>query len=100
MARKRRSFNPSFKAKIALEAIRGVKTIAEIAKKHKLHPTQINLWKKQLLDGAEDVFLDGKPKASSKKQSDEPEAPVLYEQIGRLKVQLEWLKKKVAADRE
>ena len=65
MARKRRSVNPSFKAKIALEAIKGVKTIAEIAKKHKLHPTQINLRKKQLLEGAEEVFLDGKPKAKS-----------------------------------
>ena len=43
MARKRRSFSPSFKAKVALEAIRGVKTIAEIAQKHKLHATQINL---------------------------------------------------------
>lgn len=100
MARKRRSFNPSFKAKIALEAIRGVKTIAEIAKKHKLHATQINLWKKQLLESAEDVFLDGKPKPKASDKKDEPEASELYEQIGRLKVQLEWLKKKVAADSE
>lgn len=97
MARKRRSFSPSFKAKVALEAIKGVKTIAEIAQKHKLHATQINLWKKQLLDGAEDVFLDGKAKAPPE-PTDEPEATELYEQIGRLKVQLEWLKKKVAQD--
>lgn len=100
MARKRRKFTPSFKAKIALESIKGVKTIAEIAQKHKLHPTQINLWKKQLLEGAEDVFLDGKPKQVGKKKTDEPEASELYEQIGRLKVQLEWLKKKVAQDSE
>lgn len=99
MARKRRTFSPSFKAKVALEAIRGDKTIAEIAHKHQLHATQINLWKKQLLDGAEDVFLDGKPKAPSK-PTDEPESAELYEQIGRLKVQLEWLKKKVAQDSE
>ena len=92
MARKRRSFSPSFKAKVALEAIRGVKTIAEIAQKHKLHATQINLWKKQLLDSAEDVFVDGKSKPQ--KPSDEPDSTELYEQIGRLKVQLEWLKKK------
>lgn len=97
MARKRRSFAPSFKAKVALEAIKGVKTIAEIAQKHKLHATQINLWKKQLLDGAEDVFLDGKAKTASR-ATDEPEPTELYEQIGRLKVQLEWLKKKVAPD--
>ncbi len=96
MVRKRRSFTPSFKAKVALEAVKEVKTISEIAQKHKLHPTQINLWKKQLLDGAEDVFLDGRTKKPSSATSDEPDAAELYEQIGRLKVQLEWLKKKVA----
>lgn len=95
MTRKRRSFTPSFKAKIALEAVRETKTIAEIAQKHQLHPTQINLWKKQLLDGAEDVFQDGRSK-ESKAVSDEPDSAELYEQIGRLKMQLEWLKKKVS----
>lgn len=99
MARKRRSFTPSFKAKVAIEALREVKTISEIAQKHKLHPTQINLWKKQLLEGAEEVFLDGRAK-SAPASSDEPGAAELYEQIGRLKVQLEWLKKKVAENRE
>lgn len=97
MARKRRSFTPAFKAKVALEALREVKTIAEIAQKHNLHPTQINLWKKQLLEGAEDVFTDGRSKTPAA-PSDEPETAELYEQIGRLKVQLEWLKKKVAKD--
>lgn len=97
MARKRRLFTPSFKAKVALEALKEVKTISEIAQKHKLHPTQINLWKKQLLDGAEDVIVDGRAKSPAA-ASDEPEAAELYEQIGRLKVQLEWLKKKVAED--
>lgn len=97
MPRKRRSFSPAFKAKVALEAIKGVKTIAEIAQKHKLHATQITLWKKQLLAGAEDVFLDGKTK-TPQKNSDEPQTAELYEQIGRLNVQLEWLKKKVAQD--
>ena len=53
MARKRRPFTPSFKAKVALEAVREVKTIGEIAENSKLHPTQINLWKNSLLDGAE-----------------------------------------------
>ncbi len=95
MTRKRRSFTPSFKAKIALEAVRETKTIAEIAQKHQLHPTQINLWKKQLLDGAEEVFQDGRSK-EVKAVSDEPESAELFEQIGRLKMQLEWLKKKVS----
>jgi len=98
MARKRRNFNASFKAKVALEAIKGHRTINELTAKHKLHATQINLWKKQLLEGAELVFDNG----SSKKQADadEPQSAELYEQIGRLKVQLEWLKKKVATDSE
>lgn len=97
MSRKRRSFTPSFKAKIALEALRETKTIAEIAQRHKLHPTQINLWKKQLLEGAEDVFENGRSRAT-KVATDEPESAELFEQIGRLKVQLEWLKKKVSQD--
>ena len=95
MTRKRRLFTPSFKAKIALEAVREIKTIAEIAQKHQLHSTQINLWKKQLLDSAEDVFQDGRSKGA-KAVSDEPDSAELYEQIGRLKMQLEWLKKKVS----
>ena len=78
MARKRRSFSPSLKAKVALEAIKGHRTISELAQKHKLHATQINLWKKQLLDGAEAVFENGssEPKKSS---SDEPQSAELYE---------------------
>lgn len=95
MARKRRVFSSSFKAKVAIEAIRGLKTISELAQKHKLHPTQINLWKKQLLDGAEGLFEEGVRKVKAA-ESDEPQTAELYEQIGRLKVQLEWLKKKVA----
>lgn len=98
MARKRRSFSPTFKAKVALEAIRELKTISEIAQKHKLHPTQIHLWKKQLLEGAEELFLDGRSKPK-REDSDEPEAAELYEQIGRLKMQLEWIKKEVADER-
>ena len=98
MARKRRRFGSSFKAKVALESLRETRTISELAKKHKLHATQINLWKKQLLEGAEQIF-----EASSKSSaddSDEPQVAELYEQIGRLKVELEWVKKKVAQDGE
>ena len=98
MARKRRIFSAPFKAKVALEAIKGHRTISDLTAKHKLHATQINLWKKQLLDGAEGVFENGNGNAKKAKSAntDEPQAPELYEQIGRLKVQLEWLKKKVA----
>lgn len=93
MARKRRVFSSTFKAKVALDAIREVKTIAELAKQHQVHPTQIALWKKQLLDGAEALFDQG---PSKKVASDEPQVSELYEQIGKLNIQLEWLKKKVA----
>lgn len=98
MARKRRSFGSSFKAKVALEAIKGHRTISELAARHKLHATQINLWKKQLVEGAEGIFETGNGKPLP--ASDEPQSAELYEQIGRLKVQLEWLKKKVAQDGE
>lgn len=94
MARARRRFDGSFKSKVALEAIRGLRTVSEIAKQFKVHPNQVTLWKKQLLEGAEGVFDGGA--SSSKKNSDEPEAAELYEQIGRLKVELEWLKQKIA----
>ena len=100
MVRKRRNFNASFKSKVALEAIKGHRTINELAAKYKLHATQINLWKKQLLEGAELVFENGNGKKPQPVNSDEPQTAELYEQIGRLKVQLEWLKKKVAQDRE
>lgn len=93
MSRKRRVFSSAFKAKVALESVKGLKTTSELAKQFKVHPNQVTLWKKQLLSGAEQVFESSVSKGS---QSDEPEASELYEQIGRLKVELEWLKKKVA----
>jgi len=92
MPRVRRRFDAKFKSRVALEAIRGLKAISEIAKQFKVHPNQVTLWKKQLLDGAEAVF-EGST-ASGKKSDDEPESAELYEQIGRMKVELEWLKKK------
>ena len=69
MSRKRRSFSASFKAKVALEAVKGLKSIGELAKQHQVHPTQIALWKRQLLEGAEEVFEGGGPKSA---KSDEP----------------------------
>jgi putative transposase len=92
MARTRRRFDGRFKAKVALEAIRSVRTISQIAKQFKVHPNQVTLWKKQLLEGADQAFESTGSKAS---KGDEPDAAELYEQIGRLKVELEWLKKKV-----
>lgn len=93
MPRTRRRFDAGFKAKVAVEAVRELKTISEIAQQFKVHPNQVTLWKKQLLAQAAEVFESGTAKSA---KSDEPEAAELYEQIGRLKVELEWLKKKVA----
>lgn len=93
MARTRRRFDAGFKAKVALEAIKGLRSVQEIAQQFQVHPNQVSLWKKQLLTGANQVFEDGSVRATS---SDEPSTASLYEQIGRLKVELEWLKKKVA----
>ncbi|TWU62615.1 Integrase core domain protein [Crateriforma conspicua] len=97
MARTRRRFDSRFKAKVALDAVRELRTISELAKQFKVHPSQVTLWKKQLLSGAEQVFESSGGKSS---KSDEPEAGELYEQIGRLKVELEWLKKKLPRTRE
>jgi putative transposase len=93
MARTRRRFDASLKAKIALEALRELRTVSEIAKQYRVHPNQVTLWKKQLVAQAAEVFESPGAKAA---KSDEPQAGELYEQIGRLKVELEWLKKKVA----
>ncbi len=93
MARKRRLFEASFKARVALDAVRGLKTVSELAALHKVHPSQITAWKKQLLEGAGTLFEGPASKAD---KSDEPSASELYEQIGRLKIELDWVKKKVA----
>jgi transposase len=98
MARKRRSFSSSFKAKVALEALKGHHTISELSQRHRIHASQVNLWKKQLLAGAEGIFDSGSGKQKSSEE--EPQTAELYEQIGRLNVQLEWLKKKVAQEGE
>ena len=89
MAGKRKSHSAAFKAQVALAAIKGDQTINQVASKHDIHPTLIHAWKKQLLAGAEGVF------ASGAKTTGPPEEKTaeLYEQIGRLKVELDWVKK-------
>lgn len=91
MSKKRKVHSGSFKAKVALEAYRGLKPISELASEHGVHPTQISQWKKQLLSGVKDLF--GDKRSRQEEQSAESESR-LYEEIGRLKVELDWLKKK------
>jgi len=90
MSTKRRQFSEKFKAKVALEAIRGVKSLAELATEYKVHPTQITIWKKLILSEAPQLF-SGK-KGNSCKNEEELTSP-LYEEIGRLKMDIKWLKK-------
>ena len=93
MARKRKSHPASLKAQVALAAVRGDKTVNELAGLHGVHPTMIHTWKKQLLDNAEEIFQSGAKTSSAEHEALQAQ---LYEQIGRLKTELDWLKKKVA----
>ena len=93
MAGTRRRHAATFKAKVALEAAKQTKTVAELAKIYRVHPVQISQWKKQLLDGVEDLFRDGRRREREEGEARQAE---LYEQIGRLNMEIEWLKKRVA----
>ena len=87
----RRKHDASFKARIALEAVKGEKTIAQLASEYAIHPNQIRQWRQQLLEMLPEIFSNRRPQ--QEKARDELEAE-LYRQIGQLKVELDWLKKK------
>jgi len=87
----RKKFNPAFKAKVALEALKGQKTLAELAQIYEVHPNQIGQWKKQVQVELPKVF-NGKRDRETRDQAELVEE--LYRQIGQQKVELDWLKKK------
>ena len=87
----KKKFNSAFKAKVALEAIKGQKTVAELARIYEVHPNQIGQWKKQVQAELPKVF-NGKRDRETRDQAELVEE--LYKQIGQLKVELDWLKKK------
>jgi transposase-like protein len=93
MARIRKRHSPAFKAQVALEAAKQTKTIAELAKQFQVHPVQISGWKKQLLDGVETIFQGG----AARQPDPEKLQAELYEQLGRLQMELAWVKKKSAS---
>ena len=95
MAGKRKARSAEFKAKVALSAVQERKTVSELAVQFAVHPTQIHQWKKQLVAEAADLFRDGRTAKEVAVSAEEHSE--LYEQIGRLKMELEWLKKKASA---
>ncbi len=93
MPRKRKNHSAAFKAQVALAALKGDRTVNEIASHFEIHPTLVNDWKKRLHHGAESVFSG--PSQQTSAQDAEVLQTQLFEQIGRLKMELEWLKKKL-----
>ena len=95
MENNRRKFNGSFKAKVALAALKGDQTMAELASEFGVHPTQITKWKRQLLDGLPGIFSQGHREDFRQQQA---LTDRLYQQTGQLKVELDWLEKKSGLD--
>jgi transposase-like protein len=90
MSRKRKKHTEEMKARVALEAIKGVRTLSGLSAGYGVHPSVIAQWKRQLVRGASEVFRRG----NAARSEEEVTAP-LYEEIGRLKMEIDWLKKKL-----
>ncbi|MGB6745540.1 MAG: IS3 family transposase [Terracidiphilus sp.] len=97
MTTTRKTYSPKFKARVAIEALRGEKTLSQLGSQFRVHPIQIAKWRKTALDLLPELFVDGRRKAGG---NGEVESTALYEEIGRLKVELDWLKKKLACSTE
>jgi transposase-like protein len=91
MSKKRRHYSPGFKAKVALAALKNDHTVAELAVRYEIHPTMINNWKRNLMDGAADLF----DKGEKKQKHMSAKVDELYRQIGKLKVERDFLSKKL-----
>ena len=92
MSKKRTHYKPGFKAKVALAALRNEETVAELSARFGIHPTMIHSWKRALLDGAADVF----DKGQKSHKNNEAQVEELYRHIGRLKVERDFLSKKLS----
>jgi transposase-like protein len=88
----RKQHSPQFKARVVIEAIRGEKTLSQLGSQFKVHPIQVAKWRKVALEQMPELFVDGRKKET---RGGEADNNALYEEIGRLKVELDWLKKKV-----
>ena len=91
MTKQRKTYSAELKAKIALEAIKGQRTVNEIASQYGVHPNQVTNWKKQVVEELPQLFSTARHRAA---QEEEAIKAQLYQQIGQLKVELDWLKKK------
>lgn len=87
----RKSYTSNFKARVAFEAAKGEKSVSELASKYEVHPNQIRSWKKELLQKLPEIFSD---KRRRREDDNETLKAKLYQEIGQLKVELDWLKKK------
>ncbi|EFK12034.1 transposase [delta proteobacterium NaphS2] len=92
MSKKRTHYKPEFKAKVALAALRNEETVAELSARFGIHPTMIHNWKRALLDGAADIF----DKGQKSRKNNEAQVEELYRHIGRLKVERDFLSKKLS----
>jgi transposase-like protein len=90
MSQKRKRHSADFKAKVAIEALKGIKSVNELGSEFQVHPTQISQWKRQLMTGARELFSAGRARHE---RDDEAAQAKLYEEIGRLKMELDWVKK-------
>ena len=92
MTTTRKQYSPQFKARVATEAIRGEKTLSQLGSQFRVHPMQIAKWRKAAIDQMPELFVDGRARKGAAVETGND---ALYEEIGRLKVELDWLKKKV-----
>ncbi len=92
MSRKRKQYSPEFKAKVALAALKDEETAAQLASRYEVHPTMINTWKRNLLEGAANIF----DKGHKRDKQSEAKVDELYRHIGKLKVERDFLSKKLS----
>lgn len=92
MPKQRKRYSAEFKARVALEVVKAHRSLSELSSEYEVHPNQLLQWKRQLLENLPSLFSDKRHKAEKEQEANEAE---LYQQIGQLKVELDWMKKKV-----
>ena len=96
MAKKRKTHSSAFKAKVALKSIKGLKTASEIASQYGVHVSQLHEWKRHLLENSPTLFENGPSKRNQAQSNDQQLIEQLYQQVGKLQMELEFVKKKSA----